>query len=101
MDWIKITTQLPPENVIVLTKIHDEYGERNEQRLIRRSNLYWEPDGKLYVYYTPTHFMKRIHDLENVDGACVNNDPFYNGYKEPVIKDRLMHMIDDMIKHGY
>lgn len=32
------------------------------------------------------------------DGADVNNAPLVNGYTEPEIKDRLMHMIEDGIK---
>jgi hypothetical protein len=45
-----------PENVKVLTKIHDETGPRNEQTLIRRGRLWWTHDGAMYVYYSPTHW---------------------------------------------
>lgn len=45
-----------PENIVVMTKIDDRGGVRNEQRLKRRSNLWWLPDGAMYVYYAPTHF---------------------------------------------
>ena len=31
------------------------------------------------------------------DGSRVNNSPSVNGYNEPIIKDRLMHMIEDGI----
>lgn len=45
-----------PEGVVVLTKIDDVDGCRNEQRLKRRGNLWWLADGSMYVYYTPTHY---------------------------------------------
>lgn len=54
--WIPITDELPPENEVVLTKIDDERGCRNEQKLMRRGRLWWTPDGEMYVYYTPTHW---------------------------------------------
>jgi hypothetical protein len=45
-----------PEDVVVRTKISDASGERNDQLLKRRGNLWWFPDGSMYVYYTPTHW---------------------------------------------
>lgn len=45
-----------PENIAVWTKIDDQNGVRNVQRLERRGSLWWYPDGRMYVYYTPTHF---------------------------------------------
>ena len=55
-DWIKTSEQLPPENVVVETKIHDEKGFRNETTLLRQGNLWFFPDKSMYVYYTPTHW---------------------------------------------
>jgi len=46
-------------------------------------------------------FLKEKHGIQGVDGASVNNSPEINGYNEPVIKDRLMHMINDAIVAGY
>jgi hypothetical protein len=56
MEWRKIDSA--PENVVVKTKIDDEdgNGERNVQLLKRRGRLWWTADGKMYVYYTPTHW---------------------------------------------
>jgi len=54
--FTKAADVLPPENVVVITKIIDEHGERNEERLIRKGNLWWTADGSMYVYYTPTHW---------------------------------------------
>lgn len=45
-----------PEGVVVLTKISDRSGDRNEQRLQRKGRLWFVPDGSMYVYYTPTHY---------------------------------------------
>lgn len=54
---------MAPNGVTVDTKIDDERGLRNEQPLRRDGNLWWIPDGSMYVYYTPTHFrMRPPHD---------------------------------------
>lgn len=37
--WIKVLDKLPPENLVVETKLHDEKGVRNVQKLIRIKNL--------------------------------------------------------------
>ena len=47
---------LPPENVVVETKIDDERGCRNQTLLKYESGLWFNPDGNSYVYYTPTHW---------------------------------------------
>lgn len=52
--WRHISTA--PDKVTVLTKIDDEQGPRNEQKLKRQGNLWFFPDGSMYVYYTPTHW---------------------------------------------
>lgn len=46
-------------------------------------------------------YLEEKYGLEDVDISDVNNDPEINGYTEPEIKDRVMHLIDDMIKDGY
>ena len=53
-DWQPIATA--PERVEVMTIIADERGPRNEQSLVRKGNLWWVPDGRMYVYYDPTHW---------------------------------------------
>lgn len=57
-DWKSVLGDPPPAGVEVLTKIDDEHGCRNEQTLKRDrgGNLWWLPDGSMYVYYTPTHW---------------------------------------------
>ena len=64
--WNLTSVILPPEGLIVETKIDDKHGCRNEGRLYRRGKLWFLPDGSMYVYYTPTHwrqnyFEQRFH----------------------------------------
>lgn len=54
--WNKVSEKLPPEGLVVDTKIHDEKGVRNETQLYRKGNLWFLRDGSMYVYYTPTHW---------------------------------------------
>lgn len=53
-DWKHISTA--PSNTIIETKIEDNLGTRNVQKLKKSGNLWWLPDGTMYVYYTPTHW---------------------------------------------
>jgi hypothetical protein len=55
MSWQPIATA--PERVVVRTKIDDEHGPRNDQKLKRIGGLWYVPDGSMYVYYRPTHWM--------------------------------------------
>jgi len=52
--WYKTSEKLPPENMLVDTKIDDSNGVRNEQQMSRSKNLWFA--GGMYVYYTPTHW---------------------------------------------
>ena len=54
--WRRVRSQLPPDGVVVETKIDDEDGVRNQQTLRRDGRLWWLPDGAMYVYYEPTHW---------------------------------------------
>ena len=54
--WFDAQIMPPTNGVVVDTKIDDEKGIRNEQPLKRNGNLWWTPDGEMYVYYTPTHW---------------------------------------------
>lgn len=59
--WIPVAQTLPPEGKTVETKIDDERGVR-VIRLQRSGGLWFIPDGSMYVYYTPTHWMEADHD---------------------------------------
>lgn len=54
--WVLISHNPPKNNVVVMTKIDDFNGVRNEQKLKRNNNLWFVADGSMYVYYTPTHW---------------------------------------------
>ncbi|MCS4234453.1 hypothetical protein [Stenotrophomonas sp. BIGb0135] len=60
MNWNPISTA--PLGVVVVTKIDDASGPRNEQLLIQKQRgpefrpMWWFPDMSMYVYYTPTHW---------------------------------------------
>jgi len=64
MDWqptVSYTSRVQrwtaPENEEIWTKIDDSYGERNIAKLTRKGNLWFtEPQGGMYVYYSPTHW---------------------------------------------
>lgn len=58
--WIETAKQLPPDGVVVQTKIDDSKGVRNETTLKRQGNLWFVPDGSMYVYYTPTHWREIV-----------------------------------------
>ncbi len=53
--------------------------------------------GKLRV--ASADFILNKHDIGNRDIAEVNNRDNVNGYTEPEIKDRVMHLLDDMINY--
>jgi len=50
------TIRSAPDNTVVLTKIDDEFGPRNECKLRKFHRLWFTPSGDTYVYYTPTHW---------------------------------------------
>lgn len=58
--WRPISTA--PIGEVVVTKIDDEHGPRNEQPLKATQRdpscrvMWWLPDMSMYVYYTPTHW---------------------------------------------
>jgi hypothetical protein len=54
--WQTTSYSLPPENVVVLTKIEDANGVRNEAELKLIGRLWFVKDGSMYVYYRPTHW---------------------------------------------
>lgn len=54
--WISRFTAIPADGVVVETKVHDRKGVRNVQALKRVGNLWFVPDGSIYVYYCPTHW---------------------------------------------
>lgn len=58
--WVEVKSELPPEGIVVETKIHDEKGCRNVTKLKRKGKLWFFPDESMYVYYVPTHWRKVV-----------------------------------------
>ena len=63
------TTDTAPEREVVLTKIDDERGVRNIQSLKRIGNLWFFPDGGMYVYYRPTHWATEPRKADDQAGT--------------------------------
>lgn len=59
--WKNTGITAAPENVVVETKIDDHDGLRNVAELKRQGNLWFFPDGSMYVYYTPTHWGEKCN----------------------------------------
>jgi len=55
-NWISVDEQPPNDGEIVDTKIDDWMGIRNEQPLKKQGNIWYVPNGEIYVYYRPTHW---------------------------------------------
>ena len=55
-NWKETSKEPPPQKKIVKTKIDDNDGIRNEANLFLSGNLWFMEDGKMYVYYKPTHW---------------------------------------------
>lgn len=56
-EWVKTADRLPPNDLVVDTKIDDPKGLRNECKLKLYNNRLWFfSDGSMYVYYQPTHW---------------------------------------------
>ena len=52
-NWVLTSDRLPPDNLVVLTE--DSGG--SVQKLKRIGNLWWTPDGGMYVYYVPKKWL--------------------------------------------
>ncbi len=46
-------------------------------------------------------FLEKYHKVYSRNLASVNNSDSINGYTEDNPKDRIMHLLDDMIEKGY
>lgn len=71
MSFQPITPTQPAEGAVVMTKISDSKGDRNETTLKRQGRLWFYPDDSMHVYYTPTHWREctreeRSRELEQL-----------------------------------
>lgn len=69
-------------------------------RALSTDGNYWGDGDGFGARELTKKFIEEKHGL-NADGAEVNNYPIVNGYTEHMIKDRIMHLINDMISAGY
>lgn len=67
--WTNSLDKLPPNGLEVYTKIQDADGPRTEIILKRLDNLWFNQDGRTYVYYTPTHW--RFTQQADADGVAM------------------------------
>lgn len=65
--WTEVAKALPPEGRIVMTKLDNAQGCRNEQALKLRGRLWYFADDGMYVYYCPTHW----RELEQIEKASL------------------------------
>ncbi len=54
--WIPTANVLPDNDIVVETKLDDEGGLRNVQRLQRNGTSWFIPSSSTHVLYTPTHW---------------------------------------------
>lgn len=67
-EWNPIDTA--PSGILVMTKIDDAHGPRNEQALVKKGRLWFVSDlpDAMYVYYGPTHW-RPLNEAERLNEA--------------------------------
>lgn len=63
-NWNDSSEFLPPQGIVVETKIDDNGDIRNETDLVYSNGLWWFPGESMHVYYSPTHWRKKEEDRE-------------------------------------
>ena len=64
MDWIKVSEQLPPNNINIETKIDGNNAEEDTRELYF-CNENWYGSGGSYVYNKPTHWRYLNEEQKN------------------------------------
>lgn len=97
-----ILAPIPAENFIVDTyELHGKYCALGHIHMALSGDEYGDRMG-FGARKLTEKFLKEKHNTEMEECiAAVNNRPDVNGYTEPVIKDRVMHLVEDMIAAGY
>ena len=60
-NWKRLDQDKPPLDTVLMTKIDDAQGCRNEGKLVFHktgtgAGMWFVPDLSIYVYYRPTHW---------------------------------------------
>lgn len=108
-----IITPIPADTFVTNQFIQYNYDEEKGGPIVAGHCFL----GKIHVHFDPENpfgdydgfgarhltqrFLEEKHNLKYTSGVDVNNDLTVNGYTEPEIKDRVMHLVDDMIAAGY
>lgn len=58
-SWTRLCQKRPPQGVVVLTKMQDEYGSRNFLKLKCQGRYWFYPDGRAALH-VPTHWMQSL-----------------------------------------
>ncbi len=84
--WQKIGSA--PVGPVVWTKIDDDKGARNEAPLFKSGNLWFVPDGSMYVYYRPTHWRHLTHaeELAAIEAATRKYSSAGDAFKNAVAR---------------
>lgn len=80
--WQPIATA--PEGMLVMTKLDDANGVRNEQPMSRSGRLWFA--GEMYVYYTPTHW----RELTMVEKLRLKNEAERKAIEQLASAERLL-----------
>lgn len=100
-DWQPIETA--PEGEVVLTKIDDKDGVRNEQPLKRQGRLWFFADSSMYVYYQPTHWRALEASVNNLEKLLESVAREVAGpcRKHPDSNPRICHCVNCDLTEAY
>jgi hypothetical protein len=56
MDWTEVAHQLPPEGILVETKIVEPAAEREQRPLLWHRTIWWTPNYATMAIDAPTHW---------------------------------------------
>lgn len=107
-EILDIISPIPADKFITGKFGYWDNPENGQSCFIGHINRALNPDGSPFGNHQgfgarqlTQKFLGEVHNLWDCDGADVNNEDFINGYNEPEIKDRIMHLLNDMVKAGY
>lgn len=108
---LEILTPIPPEKFIVLS--YQGYSDKTSGCAIGLIHMHFFPGGHPVnsleieaengygIRQLSKNFLSEKHGVVGEDITSVNNKSETNGYTEPEIKDRVIHLLNDMAEAGY